>query len=42
MELKRYEQGMKPNTYELLYMIFSPFFLAIGLGWEFVKFFARR
>ena len=41
-KLREYEQGQQPNIFELLYIIFSPFFLAIGLGWEFVKFFAKR
>lgn len=41
-KLREYEQGQQPNTFELLYIIFSPLFLAIGLGWEFVKFFAKR
>lgn len=41
-KLREYEYGQQPNTFELLYIIFSPFFLAIGLGWEFVKFFAKR
>ena len=41
-KLREYEQGQQPNIFELLYTIFSPFFLAIGLGWEFVKFFAKR
>ena len=41
-KLREYEQGQQPNIFELLYTIFSPFFLAIGLEWEFVKFFAKR
>lgn len=41
-KLREYEQGLQPNIFELLYTIFSPFFLAIGLEWEFVKFFAKR
>lgn len=41
-KLREYEYGQQPDTFELLYIIFSPFFLAIGLGWEFVKFFAKR
>ena len=42
IKLREYEQGQQPNIFELLYTIFSPFFLAIGLEWEFVKFFAKR
>lgn len=41
-ELKEYEQGQQPNIFELFYIIFSPLFLAIGLGWEFVKLIAKR
>ena len=41
-ELKEYERGQGPNTFELFYIIFSPLFLSIGLGWEFVKFIAKR
>lgn len=41
-ELKEYKRGQQPNTFELYYIIFSPLFLAIGLGWEFVKFLAKR
>lgn len=41
MELRSYKQGLYLNAYELYYMIFSPLLLAIGLGWEFVKFFAK-
>ena len=41
-KLREYEQGQQPNIFELLYTIFSPFFLALGLEWEFVKFFAKR
>lgn len=41
-ELEEYERGQQPNTFELFYIIFSPLFLAIGLGWEFVKFLAKR
>ena len=41
-ELKEYERGQRPNTFELFYIIFSPLFLSIGLGWEFVKFIAKR
>ena len=41
-KLREYEQGQQKNIFELLYTIFSPFFLAIGLEWEFVKFFAKR
>ena len=40
--LEEYQNGVYPNYLELLYIIFSPLFLAIGLGWEFVKFFAKR
>lgn len=42
VKLREYKYGQQPNTFELLYIIFSPFFLAIGLGWEFVKFFAKQ
>lgn len=41
-ELREYKRGQQPNTFELFYIIFSPLFLAIGLGWEFVKFLAKR
>ena len=41
-ELREYKRGLQPNTFEVFYIIFLPFFLAIGLGWEFVKFFAKR
>lgn len=41
-ELREYEKGQSHNNFELYYMLFSPFFIAVGLGWEFVKFFARR
>lgn len=40
--LREYQRGLHHNFYELCYIIFSPLFLAIGLGWEFVKFFAKR
>lgn len=42
VELKKYKRGQQPNTFELFYIIFSPLFLAIGLGWKFVKFLAKR
>lgn len=41
-ELREYEKGKNYNNNELYYIFFSPFFIAFGLGWEFVKFFARR
>lgn len=41
-ELREYKRGLQPNIYELYYIVLSPLFLAIGLGWEFVKFFAKR
>lgn len=41
-ELREYEEGQCHNNFELYYIFLSPLFIAIGLGWEFVKFFARR
>lgn len=41
-ELKEYERGQQPNTFELFYIVFTPLLLAIGLGWKFVKFLAGR
>lgn len=38
-QLREYKQGSQTNTYELYYIILSPLFLVIGLGWKFVKFF---
>lgn len=42
IELREYEKGQRHNDFELFYTFLSPFFIAVGLGWEFVKFFARR
>lgn len=42
LKLDEYKKGLKMNDFEVYYLVFSPIFLAIGLGWEFVKFFARR
>ncbi len=42
LELREYKQGLQPSTFELIYIIFAPLFLAVSLGWEFVKFFAKR
>lgn len=39
---KEFQRGQQPNIFELFYIILSPILLAIGLGWEFVKFFAKR
>lgn len=41
-EMREYKRGQKPNFVELFYIIVAPLFLAIGLGWNFVKFFAKR
>lgn len=41
-KLEEYEEGLRMNDFEVYYLVFSPLFIAIGLGWEFVKFFARR
>lgn len=41
-ELREYEKGQRHNDFELFYIFLSPFFIAVGLGWEFVKIFARR
>ena len=41
-KLSKYETGKDYNDFELYYMFISPFFIAFGIGWEFVKFFARR
>ena len=41
-ELREYEKGQSHNVFELIYMFFSPLFIAVGLGWEFVKLLARR
>ena len=42
VKLKEYKEGLRYTTFELFYIIFSPFFLAISLGWEFVKLFAKK
>ena len=41
-ELREYEKGQSHNVFELIYLFFSPLFIAVGLGWEFVKLLARR
>ena len=41
-ELREYEKGQSHNVFELIYLFFSPLFIAGGLGWEFVKLLARR
>ena len=41
-ELREYEKGQSHNVFELIYMFFSPLFIAVGLGWKFVKLLARR
>ena len=41
-ELREYEKGQSHNVFELIYLLFSPLFIAVGLGWEFVKLLARR
>ena len=41
-KLEEYEEGLRMNDFEVYYLVFSTLFIAIGLGWEFVKFFARR
>ena len=41
-ELREYEKGQSHNFFELIYLFFSPLFIAVGLGWEFVKLLARR
>jgi len=41
-ELREYERGKSHNDFELYYIFISPFFIAFGIGWEFVKLFARR
>ena len=41
-ELREYDKGQSHNVFELIYMFFSPLFIAVGLGWEFVKLLARR
>lgn len=41
-ELREYEKGQSHNVFELIYMLFYPLFIAVGIGWEFVKLLARR
>ena len=41
-ELRKYENGQNSTLFELLYLFLSPLFISIGIGWEFVKFFAKR
>ena len=41
-ELREYEKGQLYNDFGLFYILLSPLFIAVGLGWEFVKFFAKR
>lgn len=40
--LNKYKNRIEPMGVTFYYIVFAPIFLAIGLGWAFVKFFAKR
>ena len=41
-QLRAYEGGLGSHGLVWVYQFFAPLFMALGFGWEFVKFFAQR